>query len=107
MSGNFTDKRPFQMHREHKIVRLCSGQRHHTTKLPNGFTEPLGSVSFCTDFGLGLYLVFILNLWSLSREFGFFAALLFFFIKDKCVGDCLARPCLCFLEHMTVDVRCR
>ena len=107
MSGNFTDKRPFQMHREHKIVRLCSGQRHHTTILPNGFTEPFGSVSFCTDFGLGLYLVFILNLWSLSREFGFFAALLFFFIKDKYVGDCLTRPCLCFLEHMTVDVRCR
>lgn len=36
-----------------------------------------------------------------------FAALLFFFIKDKCVGDCPARRCLCFLEHMTVDVRCR
>lgn len=51
--------------------------------------------------------VLILNLWSLSREFGFFAALLFFFVKDKCVGDCLARPCLCFLEHMAVDVRCR
>ena len=50
--------------------------------------------------------VLILNLWSLSREFGFFAALLFFFVKDKCVGDCPARPCLCFLEHMTVDVRC-
>lgn len=80
---------------------------HHTTKLPNGFTEPFGSVLFCTDFGLGLYLVFILNLWSLSREFGFFAALLFFFVKDKCVGDCPARPCLCFLEHMAVDVRCR
>ena len=48
---------------------------HHTTILPNGFTKPFGSVSFCTDFGLGLYLVFILNLWSLSREFGFFAAL--------------------------------
>ena len=86
-------------------------------------------VFFCTDFGLGLYFVFIakqqgsrccskslisvtaevliLNLWSLSREFGFFAALLFFFVKDKCVGDCPARPCLCLLEHMTVDVRCR
>ena len=60
---------------------------HHTTILPNGFTEPFGSISFCTDFGPGLYLVFILNLWSLSREFGFFAALLFFFVKDKCVGD--------------------
>ena len=102
---------------------------HHTTILLNGFTEPFGSVSFCTDFGLGLYLVFIakqqgscccskslisvtaevliLNLWSLSRNFGSFAALLFFFVKDKCVGDCPARPCLCFLEHMTVDVRCR
>lgn len=52
-------KRPLQTHREHRIVRLRSGQRHHTTKLPNGFTEPFGSVSFCTDFGLGLYLVFI------------------------------------------------
>lgn len=51
--------------------------------------------------------VLILNLWSLSRKFGFFAALLFFFVNDKCVGDCPARPCLCFLEHMTVDVRCR
>lgn len=51
--------------------------------------------------------VLILNLWFLSRKFGFFAALLFFFVKDKCVGDCPARPCLCFLEHMTVDVRCR
>ena len=102
---------------------------HHTTILLNGFTEPFGSVSFYTDFGLGVYLVFIakqqgsrccskslisltaevliLNLWSLSREFGFFAALLFFFVKDKCVGDCPARPCLCFLEHKTVDVRCR
>ena len=117
--------------RRYKVQRVIFHSRtgHHTTKLPNGFTEPFGSVSFCTDFGLGLYLVFIakqqgsrccskslisvtaevliLNLWSLSREFGFFAALLFFFIKDKCVGDCLARPCLCFLEHMTVDVRCR
>ena len=36
--------------------------------------------------------VLILNLWSLSREFGSFAALLFFFVKDKCVGDCPARP---------------
>ena len=102
---------------------------HHTTILPNGFTEPFGRFLFYTDLGLGLYLVFIakqqgsrccskslisvtaevliLNLWSLSREFGFFAALLFFFVKDKCVGNCLARPCLCFLEHMTVDVRCR
>ena len=26
-----------------------------TTFLSNGFTEPFGSVSFCTDFGLGLY----------------------------------------------------
>ncbi len=51
--------------------------------------------------------VLIFKLWSLSRKFGFFAALLFFFVKDKCVGDCLARRCLCFLEHMTVDVRCR
>lgn len=91
----------------HHIFLFDSRTGHHTTKLPNGFAEPFGSVSFCTDFGLGLYLVFILNLWSLSREFGFFAALLFFFVKDKCIGDCLARPCLCFLEHMTVDVRCR
>ena len=87
----------------HHIFLFDSRTGHHTTILLNGFTKPFGSVSFCTDFGLGLYLVFIakqqgsrccskslisvtaevliLNLWSLSREFGFFAALLFFFCQ--------------------------
>ena len=108
-------------------VRFPYGSPHYDT--PKWLYRAVWEFFFCTDFGLGLYLVFIakqqgshccskslisvtaevliLNLWSLSREFGFFAALLFFFVKDKCVGDCLSRPCLCFLEHMTVDVRCR
>lgn len=43
--------------RRYKVQRVIFNSRtgHHTTKLPNGFTEPFGSVSFCTDFGLGLY----------------------------------------------------
>lgn len=98
---------------------------HHTTILPNGFTEPFWSVSFCMDFGLGLYckatrfsLLFEIFDFGNSRGSYFefmvfkqgirlFRRPAFLFVKVKCVGDCLARPCLCFLEHMTVDVRCR
>lgn len=47
------------MHREHKIVRLSFGQRRKTQLLPNGFTEPFRSFSFCPGFGFGLYFDFL------------------------------------------------